>query len=117
MHSKATVWYICEEYVNAGRKFYWKRELLTTDSYRNLDSVYWSDRRPITRRTFERAQREGYKCDLVRIYHPPGDIILLEGRGRGGRDGQSNAHQPAQRRGNNVVRLLRYRLRKSMDMR
>jgi hypothetical protein len=74
MHTKETVWYLCHEYVTSGVKFYYKREMLTTDTYRKLKSVYWSRPKPITKQTFEKAQKGGYKWFIVKHYYPPGDI-------------------------------------------
>ncbi|GMA49369.1 hypothetical protein GCM10025857_07260 [Alicyclobacillus contaminans] len=78
MHAKATTWYICHRYVSTGRSMYYKREMLTTDSYRDLRSVYWSAPKPITRNTFERARKLGYKCDVVWHYDPPAQVIPFD---------------------------------------
>lgn len=106
MHSKATVFYVCQYYVYTGLKLYYKRELITTDSFRNLDSVYWSRPRPVSERTFKKAQKEGYKCEIARIYTLPGDVILLSGVQRSGRRTKARITRNHCRSRNAYLRLL-----------
>ncbi|MCL6446017.1 MAG: hypothetical protein K6T83_21670 [Alicyclobacillus sp.] len=120
MHSKETVWYICRRTVRGDQVYerYYKRELLTTDSYRNLDSLYWSDERPITRRTWKKAQREGYKCDTYTLYLPPVELIQFPFGGVSHEGTGESGNPPQTGRGpGKVVRLLRYRLSKSLGLR
>ncbi|WP_174520719.1 hypothetical protein [Alicyclobacillus shizuokensis] len=116
MHSRETVWYICRRYMRGDKatERYYKRELLTSDSYRNLDSLYWSTERPITRRTWRKAQCEGYKCDTYTVYLPPLEVIPFpEG---GDQSGYGRTAPQARRGGGQVVGLLRHRLRRSMGV-
>lgn len=119
VHNRQTVWYIRRRYVrgDATYDYHYKRELLTTDTYRNLDSVYWSSDKPITKRTFERAQRDGYKCDTYCVYLPPVELIDLEARRElHGRNRTDTRERGAAERHGQVIRLLQLRLSKSMGV-
>jgi hypothetical protein len=74
MHTKETVWYLCHEFVLNGVKFYYKREMLTTDTHRQPKSVYWSRPKPISKWTFEKAQKNGYKCLIIKDNYLSEDI-------------------------------------------
>jgi len=119
MHSRETVWYIRRRYSRGAQTYdyYYKRELLTTDTYRNLDSVYWSTERPITKRTFDKAARDGYKCDTYVIHLPPIELIQLPERRESRVRSRANEDDriPARHHGQ-VIRLLRHRLHKSMGL-
>lgn len=86
MHAKTTVRYICEHYIHTGSKYYFKTELLTNDTYKNVESLYWSKPRPITERTFKQAQKNGYPNEIVTIKRRPAMVITLDEL-RGIRDG------------------------------
>lgn len=75
MHTKSTVKYICKHYVISKNKYYYKQELLTNDSWNNLESLYWSKPRPISERTFLKAKDIGFKCIVEEIKTPPAKII------------------------------------------
>lgn len=60
LHSKQTVRYICQQYPS-GNKYYFKQEMITTDSWDQLTSIVWGRRRPITKRTYEKRKKEGYR--------------------------------------------------------
>ncbi|WP_257349618.1 hypothetical protein [Pseudalkalibacillus decolorationis] len=73
MHSRHTVIYICEEYPS-GNCYYYKRELITHDSWLNIDSIAWSAPRPISKRTFIERKRAGYRTEHRKIHRPPAKI-------------------------------------------
>jgi len=116
MHSRETVWYIRRRYARGDQTYdyYYKRELLTTDTYRNLDSVYWSTERPITKRTFDKVERDGYKCDTYTIHLPPIELIQLPERRALGEQTKLRGRSSGYRR--EPVSLLRVRMRKSMEL-
>lgn len=119
MHSRETVVYVRRRYQRGDQRseYYYKRELLTSDSYRNLDSLYWSAERPITRQTYERAAQDGYHCEAFTIYMPPIELIeLSERRERRERNRADEVGDGHPKRRATVVGLLRRRLRKSMGM-
>lgn len=104
--SKDTVVYICEDYVVSGVQFYWKRELLTLDSYRNPESLYWSRRKPISAKTYRNAQRQGYKCDVVRIMQPPGVVVLFDEFVRTGTPRPPSTRRRRKRKRGEALRLF-----------
>lgn len=73
MHSRHTVIYICEEYPS-GNCYFYKRELITHDSWMNVDSIAWSAPRPISRRTFMERKRMGYRTEYRKIQRPPAKV-------------------------------------------
>lgn len=74
MHSKQTVRYICEQYPS-GNKYYYKQEMITTDSWDNLSSIMWGWKRPISKNTFEKRKREGYRIIESNIEKEPAVIL------------------------------------------
>ncbi|KHF41789.1 hypothetical protein [Halalkalibacter okhensis] len=74
MHSKQTVKYICESYPS-GNDYYYKKELITYDSWENIDSLGWSRARPISKSTFLKRKKEGYKIEYISIVKPPAEVI------------------------------------------
>ncbi len=74
MHSKQTVKYVCESYLS-GNCYYYKIELITHDSWDKIDSLSWSKPRPISRKTFEQRQKEGYKVEYVKQEKAPALIF------------------------------------------
>ncbi len=77
MHSKQTVKYICVSYLSGNRYFY-KVELITHDSWENIDSLSWSTPRPISEATFEKRRREGYKVEYIKRMSAPAKIIPFQ---------------------------------------
>ena len=75
MHTKQTVKYICEHHLTSGRKRYFKSEIITDSSWRELDSLRWSAPRPITQRTFRRAMDAGYACEVKFLKMQPAQIV------------------------------------------
>ncbi|TSB46670.1 hypothetical protein [Alkalicoccobacillus porphyridii] len=76
MHSKQTVKYISKSYPS-GNTYYYKQELITHDRWDNLDSIAWSAPKPITKRTFERRCKEGFRYEKRHINKKPAKIIEL----------------------------------------
>jgi hypothetical protein len=74
VHSRQTVRYICEKYAS-GNCYYYKQELITHDSWENPSSLAWSSPRPITRRTFIKQKKAGYKVEYRKINKQPADVI------------------------------------------
>lgn len=74
MHSKQTVKYICETYPS-GNLYYYKIELITHDSWNNIESLMWSAPRPISKDTFQKRKNEGYKIEYVKKKNQPAVII------------------------------------------
>ncbi|MCL7747140.1 MULTISPECIES: hypothetical protein [Halalkalibacter] len=74
MHSKQTVKYICESYPS-GNDYYYKKELITHDSWENVDSLSWSRARPISKSTFIKRKKEGYKIEYIVVSKPPAEVI------------------------------------------
>ncbi|WP_100372518.1 hypothetical protein [Bacillus sp. FJAT-45037] len=74
MHSKQTVKYICESYPS-GNQYYYKSELITHDSWENVHSLRWSTPRPISKRTFEKRKKEGFKVENIDKRQRPALII------------------------------------------
>ncbi|MFC0473568.1 hypothetical protein ACFFHM_24435 [Halalkalibacter kiskunsagensis] len=74
MHSKQTVKYICESYPS-GNHYYYKKELITHDSWDNIDSLSWSAARPISKGTFAKRGKEGYKVEYVSVDKEPAEVI------------------------------------------
>ncbi|ERN54893.1 hypothetical protein M3689_04095 [Alkalihalophilus marmarensis] len=76
MHTKQTVRYICEIY-SSGNEYFYKRELITHDSWDNIDSLSWSALRPISKSTFMKRKKEGYKTEIERVDRPPAKVIAF----------------------------------------
>lgn len=76
MHNLKTVIYICEEYPS-GNKYYYKKEILTNDTWKNLNSLYWSQKKPITEATFNKQKNKGYNTEYYFIDKPMAQIINL----------------------------------------
>ncbi|GAE24819.1 hypothetical protein JCM9140_771 [Halalkalibacter wakoensis JCM 9140] len=74
MHSKQTVKYICESYPS-GNNYYYKKELITHDSWNNIHSLSWSRARPISKKTFHKRKKEGYKIEYVKREKAPADVL------------------------------------------
>jgi hypothetical protein len=74
MHSKQTVKYICETY-SSGNHYYYKKELITHDSWENIESLSWSTARPISKETFIKRSKEGYKVEYVSVKKEPAEVI------------------------------------------
>ena len=75
MHTKQTVKYICEHHLTSGRKRYFKSEIITDSSWRELDSLRWSAPRPITQKTFRRAMDAGYPCEIKFLKTQTAEIV------------------------------------------
>lgn len=76
MHSKQTVRYICEQFPS-GNCYFYKRELITQDSWDKPQSLMWSAPRPITRKTYELRRREGYKTEYIMKNKKPAKVFLF----------------------------------------
>ncbi|WP_328017760.1 hypothetical protein [Halalkalibacterium halodurans] len=74
VHTKQTVKYRCERYPS-GNKYYYKQEIITHDTWENIESLQWSTPRPITRKTFLAKKQQGYKIEYVDIQKPPAELI------------------------------------------
>lgn len=74
MHSRQTVKYVCEVYPS-GNHYYYKIELITHDSWENIESLMWSRPRPITKETFQKREKEGYKIEYITKKNKPADIL------------------------------------------
>ncbi|KGA97076.1 hypothetical protein AJ85_21360 [Alkalihalobacillus alcalophilus ATCC 27647 = CGMCC 1.3604] len=74
MHSKQTVTYICETYFS-GNQYFYKKELITFDSWNNPSSLAWSTPRPISEKTFKRRKKEGYKVIYTYNEKIPAKVI------------------------------------------
>ncbi|BDG61891.1 hypothetical protein caldi_29810 [Caldinitratiruptor microaerophilus] len=57
-YSRKTVRYI-EELGPSGSRYY-RQELITSRSWRDPSSLYWTTPRPITERMFRRAEAQGF---------------------------------------------------------
>ena len=75
MHTKQTVKYICEHHLASGRKRYYKQEIITDTSWRELDSLRWTKPRPITQRTFRHAMDAGYPCEVKYLRNESAQIV------------------------------------------
>ena len=98
MHSLQTVKYICEHHLASGRKRYYKIEIITDSSWRELDSLRWTKPRPITRRTFRHAVDAGYPCEVKYLRNESAQIVEFPLERRLSR---------AEFRGPGVVRLMK----------
>ncbi|KMK76047.1 hypothetical protein [Alkalihalobacillus pseudalcaliphilus] len=78
MHTKHTVTYICETYLS-GNNYYFKKELITFDSWDNPESISWSTPRPISKQTFLKREKEGYKTLYKTNHKKPAEVITLHG--------------------------------------
>ncbi|NEU30789.1 hypothetical protein GN156_08370 [bacterium LRH843] len=76
MHSKQTVKYICESYPS-GNHYYYKTELITHDSWEKVESLSWSKPRPVSKDTFEKREKEGYKVEYIIHNNPPAAIFAF----------------------------------------
>ena len=74
MHTKHTVKYICDTYPS-GNKYYYKKEIITHDSWDNLDSLQWGKARPISEKTFQARKKEGYRVEVNNINKPIGTVL------------------------------------------
>lgn len=79
MHSKQTVKYICESYPS-GNCYYYKIELITHGSWEQIESLSWTKPRPITKETFMKRKKEGYKVELIKRMTPPARILSFPKR-------------------------------------
>ncbi|MCT8138752.1 hypothetical protein H1D32_14005 [Anaerobacillus sp. CMMVII] len=77
MHSKQTVKYTCDKYPS-GNCYYYKQEIITHDSWENLDSLAWSAPRPITKETFLKQKQLGFKTEINYINKQPAKIIQFQ---------------------------------------
>ncbi|WP_232735770.1 hypothetical protein [Alteribacter populi] len=76
MHTKQTVRYLCHKYPS-GNCYYFKEEVITYDSWDNLDSLAWGRRRPITKRTFDKRKKEGYRSLTTYVDKPKGELLYF----------------------------------------
>lgn len=74
MHSKQTVKYVCESYPS-GNCYYYKKEVITHDSWEEIESLSWSTPRPISKKTFQQRKKEGYKVEYVKCEKAPALIF------------------------------------------
>ncbi|WP_078552973.1 hypothetical protein [Bacillus alkalicellulosilyticus] len=74
MHTKQTVKYICEKYPS-GNQYYYKKEVITHDNWKNLQSLTWSRPRPISEKTFIQRKNEGYTVEVIIHKKKPAEII------------------------------------------
>lgn len=74
MHSKQTVKYICHSY-SSGNKYFYKTELITYDSWEDIDSLGWTRPRPISEMTFRKREKEGYKVEYKTLKKEPAEVI------------------------------------------
>ncbi|MBU9714725.1 hypothetical protein KS419_23550 [Bacillus tamaricis] len=74
MHSKQTVKYICEKYPS-GNCYYFKQEVITYNSWEDISSLQWGRKRPISKTTFDKRKKEGYRTVEEFIQRPPAVII------------------------------------------
>lgn len=65
MHSKQTVKYICHQYPT-GHCYYYKTEIITHDTWDNIQSLAWSRLRPISEKTFYKRKKEGFKVEYIK---------------------------------------------------
>ena len=77
MHSKLTVKYVCEKYPS-GNCYYYKQEIITHDSWENLHSLAWSTPRPVTKETFLKQKKAGFKTETNFINKQPAKILQLQ---------------------------------------
>jgi hypothetical protein len=61
----------------SGNCYYYKSEIITHDNWKNLDSLSWSSPRPISRKTFLKQKKAGYKTEYRFIKKEPAKIISL----------------------------------------
>lgn len=69
MHAKPTVRYICEEYLS-GNKYYYKQEFL-------MEHKAWGSLRPVSKTTFLKRKKDGFKTEHRLIKKHPASIICL----------------------------------------
>ncbi|WP_216829495.1 hypothetical protein [Alkalihalobacterium elongatum] len=74
MHTKQTVKYICKQY-SSGNCYYYKQEIITHDSWENIKSLTWSAPRPITKETFLKRKKEGFKTEFIVMEKKPAVVI------------------------------------------
>lgn len=75
MHTKQTVRYIREVYTHTGRTTHYKQEIITDSSWQDIGSLRWSALRPISERTYRKAQSVGYVCVERYIDREPARVI------------------------------------------
>lgn len=74
LHSKQTVKYICEKYPS-GNCYYYKQEIITHDSWDELQSLAWSAPRPVSEATYRKQKEAGYKTFERYIEKKPAKIL------------------------------------------
>ncbi|UCZ54649.1 hypothetical protein LGQ02_07845 [Bacillus shivajii] len=74
MHSKQTVKYICEKYPS-GNCYFYKQEMITFNTWDDPSSIMWGKKRPISKKTYERRKKEGYKTTETFINKEPAEIV------------------------------------------
>ncbi len=74
MHTKQTVKYLCEQYPS-GNTYYYKQEIITHDCWDNIHSLQWSTPRPISKATFYKRQKEGFKVEIKFIDKSPARVF------------------------------------------
>ncbi len=79
MHSKQTVKYVCEKYPS-GNCYYYKQEIITHDCWENLNSLAWSSPRPITKETYFKQKRKGFKTEMINIEKAPAKVYQLHNK-------------------------------------
>lgn len=61
--------YICEIHTFSKKKFYYKQEYL-------LDTFRYGTKRPISKETFVKRTKEGYKSKIIYIQNLPNEYII-----------------------------------------
>ncbi|OIJ20347.1 hypothetical protein BKP45_09820 [Anaerobacillus alkalidiazotrophicus] len=79
MHTKNTVKYVCEKYPS-GNTYYFKQEIITHDCWDNLDSLAWSAPRPISKATYLKQKKAGYKTEMKFINKLPAKVYQLKNK-------------------------------------
>ncbi|OLO42793.1 hypothetical protein BTR23_01980 [Alkalihalophilus pseudofirmus] len=74
MHTKQTVKYICKQYPS-GNCYYYKQEIITHDSWENIKSLTWSAPRPITKETFLKREKDGFRTEFIAMKKQPAEIV------------------------------------------
>ncbi|ADU30022.1 hypothetical protein [Evansella cellulosilytica] len=74
MHSKQTVKYICERYPS-GNCYYFKQEMITSNSWQDVTSLQWGMKRPITKITYDKRKKEGYRTEESFIERQPAVVL------------------------------------------
>ncbi|RNA69025.1 hypothetical protein EBO34_03455 [Alteribacter keqinensis] len=76
MHSKQTVRYLCQKYPS-GNEYFYKEEIITHDTWDNLDSLEWGRRRPVSKATVEKRKKEGYRVITTEVRKPKGKLFYF----------------------------------------